>query len=81
MNTCGQAISRQLSHCNPDAFIVVHDELEMVLGKHGFKNGGSHNGHNGLKSIVDSLSSKVCVFFIGSPLTFYEGLCQSAYWH
>ena len=32
--------------------LVVHDELELPFGQIKFKVGGSHRGHNGLKSII-----------------------------
>ena len=35
--------------------VVVHDELEIPLGKIKVKSGGSAKGHNGLKSCVSSL--------------------------
>lgn len=35
--------------------VVVHDELEIPLGKIKIKVGGSTKGHNGLKSCVGSL--------------------------
>lgn len=34
--------------------LVVHDELELPFGEIKFKLGGSHKGHNGLKSIIAS---------------------------
>lgn len=33
--------------------LVVHDELEKPFGKIEFKTGGSHKGHNGLRSIIE----------------------------
>lgn len=38
--------------------VVLHDELESPLGKTKTKTGGSANGHNGLKSCVNSLGVK-----------------------
>lgn len=35
-----------------DQILVVHDELEKDFGKLLFKLGGSHKGHNGLRSIM-----------------------------
>jgi peptidyl-tRNA hydrolase, PTH1 family len=32
--------------------IVLHDDLDRVIGKYSIKNGGSPEGHNGLKSII-----------------------------
>lgn len=42
----------------PEAIIVVHDELDLPLGAIRLKRGGGDNGHNGLKSITKSLSTK-----------------------
>lgn len=36
----------------PENILVVHDELEKAFGKLAFKIGGSHRGHNGLRSII-----------------------------
>ena len=38
--------------------VVLHDELESPLGKTKVKRGGSANGHNGLKSCINSLGVK-----------------------
>lgn len=35
--------------------IVVHDEVDMAPGKWGFKEGGGHRGHNGLRHIISCL--------------------------
>ena len=35
--------------------VVVHDQLELPFGKIKIKHGGSHKGHNGLKSCIQSL--------------------------
>ncbi len=35
----------------PDHLIVIHDELDLDLGRLRVKYGGGDNGHNGLKSI------------------------------
>jgi peptidyl-tRNA hydrolase len=35
--------------------VVIHDDIELPPGVVKFKRGGSHKGHNGLKSINDSL--------------------------
>ena len=34
--------------------LVVHDELDLPLGKIKLKEGGGHGGHNGLRNIIDS---------------------------
>ena len=37
--------------------VVVHDELESALGRIKVKRGGSAKGHNGLKSVTNSLGA------------------------
>jgi PTH1 family peptidyl-tRNA hydrolase len=34
---------------------VIHDEIDLDCGQIKIKNGGGHNGHNGLKSIDQSI--------------------------
>ncbi len=53
MNDSGKAISfLQKKGIGPDQTLVVHDELEKPFGSIAFKYGGSHRGHNGLRSIM-----------------------------
>ncbi|MEA5647848.1 MAG: aminoacyl-tRNA hydrolase [Cutibacterium granulosum] len=53
MNESGIAVRKvaNFSHISPDHLIVVHDELDLDLGRMRLKAGGGDNGHNGLKSI------------------------------
>jgi len=53
MNESGIAVRKvaDFSHISPDHLIVVHDELDLDLGRMRLKTGGGDNGHNGLKSI------------------------------
>ena len=37
--------------------IVLHDDLDRNIGKVSLKNGGSPEGHNGLRSIISSIGS------------------------
>ena len=39
----------------PEHIIVIHDELDLPIGKLRIKQGGGHNGHNGLKDIDNVL--------------------------
>jgi peptidyl-tRNA hydrolase, PTH1 family len=41
-----------------DRVVVVHDELDIDLGRLKLKRGGGEGGHNGLRSISQSLGSK-----------------------
>lgn len=38
--------------------LVIHDDMERDLGKLSFKNEGSANGHNGIKSCVKALGTQ-----------------------
>lgn len=40
------------------AIIVVHDDLDLALGKVRLKLGGGHGGHNGLRSIEQQLGTR-----------------------
>lgn len=53
MNESGIAVRKvaDFSHISPDHLIVVHDELDLDLGRMRLKTGGGDNGHNGLKFI------------------------------
>lgn len=42
----------------PDSVIVIHDELDIPFDTVRLKLGGGDNGHNGLRSITKSLSTK-----------------------
>lgn len=60
MNLSGRAISKCLQYykSTPENVIVVHDELDFVLGDFGIKFSGGANGHNGVQSIIDYLGSR-----------------------
>jgi peptidyl-tRNA hydrolase, PTH1 family len=59
MNETGGAVSRLLSYykLQPDQMIVVHDELDIDPGQLRVKFAGGDNGHNGLRSIRQSLGT------------------------
>ncbi len=53
MNESGRVIPfLQKKGIKPEETLVIHDELEKPLGKLAIKRGGSHRGHNGLRSII-----------------------------
>jgi PTH1 family peptidyl-tRNA hydrolase len=59
MNASGRAVAaalRETYSAVPD-LIVVHDELDLVPGSVRIKVGGGHNGHNGLRSIIEFLGT------------------------
>jgi PTH1 family peptidyl-tRNA hydrolase len=49
--------------------LVIHDELEIVFGKLGMRQGGSARGHNGLRSLIGSFGADFyrLRFGIGRP--------------
>ena len=53
MNDSGIAVKEIKKFYNIDIknIYVIHDEIDLDLGRVKIKNGGGHNGHNGLKSI------------------------------
>jgi PTH1 family peptidyl-tRNA hydrolase len=59
MNLSGQALARPVRTSGMPAqrVLVLHDELDLPLGVVRFKVGGGLAGHNGLKSIAQTLGS------------------------
>ncbi|EGB16379.1 peptidyl-tRNA hydrolase [Pseudodesulfovibrio mercurii] len=59
MNLSGKAVARICGRhaIEPGDLVVVHDELDLPVGRMKFKRGGSDNGHNGLKSIQERLGT------------------------
>ena len=53
MNDSGRAVGEaaRFFQFPPDRIVVLHDELDLPLGKLRAKPGGGHAGHNGLRSI------------------------------
>ncbi len=60
MNLSGEAVGHICNFYNLDAeqVLVVHDELDLPLGRMKFKTGGGLAGHNGLKSIAQHLGTR-----------------------
>ena len=59
MNQCGPAIVALLEKRQVSAsqLVVVHDDLDLPLGRIRFKTKGAHGGHNGIRSIITSLAT------------------------
>ena len=59
MNLSGTAVSEAASfyHMVPEEILVIHDDLELPLGKARLQKGGGLQGHNGLRSIKERLGS------------------------
>ena len=60
MNESGRAVSLLVRHVNVPLhrLLVVCDDLDLPLGKIRIRPGGSHGGHNGLRSIIEALGTK-----------------------
>ena len=59
MNISGKSVKRLLDAYNVAAadLLVIHDELDLAEGVVRAKRGGGHGGHNGLRSLIDSLGT------------------------
>lgn len=60
MNVSGGPVSALLNYFKvpPTDLLVVHDELDLPFGTLKLKRGGGEGGHNGLKSISQSVGTK-----------------------
>jgi peptidyl-tRNA hydrolase, PTH1 family len=72
MNLSGQAVAKALkdSGLTPQQTWIVYDELDLPLCRMRIKVGGSTAGHNGVRSIVESLGRDDFVRFrvgVGKP--------------
>jgi PTH1 family peptidyl-tRNA hydrolase len=59
MNLSGKAVSKICGRhgLKPEDAIIVHDELDLPIGRMKLKKGGGNNGHNGLESVQDRLGT------------------------
>ena len=57
MNLSGQAVVKALNWYNiePSELLVVFDDINLDIGRIRFRDSGTDGGHNGIKSIVESL--------------------------
>lgn len=60
MNKSGQAVAAFLRNNPVDVknILIIHDELELLLGEVKIKEGGSAAGHRGVKSIHEALATQ-----------------------
>ena len=59
MNRSGYAVSKHVQFLNisENFVLVIHDEIDLPLGRIKLKSGGGAGGHNGLRSITDQLGT------------------------
>jgi len=60
MNQSGQAVSRLVRKFNTalDNLVIIHDDLDLPLGKIRIRQGGGSAGHKGIDSITTELGSQ-----------------------
>ena len=60
MNLSGQAVARlcRARKVPPAEVVVIHDDLDLPLGRIRLKRGGGTGGHNGLRSVEAELGSR-----------------------
>ena len=72
MNLSGQSVSRLMNKFKVklDDLIVIHDDLDLSLGRIRIRKGGSSGGHKGINSIIIETGSRDFIrirFGIGRP--------------
>ena len=60
MNRSGQSVGKFLRYFKIpiDQMLIAHDEVAFDPGTIRIKEGGGHNGHNGLKSVFEGLAGE-----------------------
>ena len=60
MNISGYAVQKvkKFYGIDPNNIIIIHDDIDLELGKIKLKKGGGDGGHNGLKSIIKLIGSE-----------------------
>jgi PTH1 family peptidyl-tRNA hydrolase len=60
MNSSGDSVHRlvQLLRVNPDDLVVIHDDMDLPIGKVRLRLGGSSGGHKGVESIIARLGTR-----------------------
>jgi PTH1 family peptidyl-tRNA hydrolase len=57
MNVSGPAVRRALARLGAEAFdlVLVYDDIDLPLGTIRVRMKGSHGGHNGVRSVIETL--------------------------
>lgn len=58
MNKSGEAVKEILKYYPAAELVVIHDDLDLPLGSMRIQKDASSAGHNGVKSIMENLSSQ-----------------------
>ena len=77
MNLSGEAVGAAARYwkVEPQGVAIVHDEIDLDLGRIQVKQGGGDAGHNGLRSIREQLGGETLRirFGVGRPPPQWEG--------
>jgi peptidyl-tRNA hydrolase, PTH1 family len=78
MNLSGESVQPAAAFFKhaPAQVLILHDELDLLLGRVQLKEGGGSGGHNGLKSVTQSLGTadyKRLRLGIGRPPVDFRG--------
>ena len=65
MNLSGTVVKRFASFfkIKPEDILVIHDDLDLPVGKIKVKYKGSSGGHNGIKNIIENLKTEIFPHF------------------
>jgi len=60
MNVSGPAVRRALARLSAEPFelVLVYDDIDLPLGTIRIRMKGSHGGHNGVRSIIETLGTE-----------------------
>ena len=58
MNESGRAVKKLLSNVNDQVLIVIHDDIDVSLGKIKVSKESGAGGHKGVASIIEALGTK-----------------------
>jgi peptidyl-tRNA hydrolase, PTH1 family len=60
MNVSGGAVATALRrlHAGPAELVVVYDDIDLPLGAVRMRMKGSHGGHNGMRSVIETLGTE-----------------------
>lgn len=60
MNNSGNAVYKIMNYYNIDIsdLIVIHDDMDLIVGETRIRKNGGSGGHNGIKSIISCLDSQ-----------------------
>jgi PTH1 family peptidyl-tRNA hydrolase len=60
MNLSGEAVqrARRELRVEPEGFLVIYDDLDLVVGRLRVAKNGGAGGHHGVESIIEALGSK-----------------------